>query len=109
MSNAIPTPGAGTNSSSTSSRSGTTKPPSMDELEAQIAASRQSLAATIDELTRKAAPKALVKRQVEEIRTTFYEATHTPQGDVRVERVAALATAGVLLVALGLWRRTRRV
>ena len=36
---------------------------SVDELRAEIAASRERLAGTIDELTTRAAPKALVQRQ----------------------------------------------
>ena len=53
---------------------------SVDELRAEIAASRERLAGTIDELTTRAAPKALVQRQSEVAKQRFAAATTTPQG-----------------------------
>ena len=44
---------------------------SVDELRAEIAASRERLAGTIDELTTRAAPKALVQRQSEVAKQRF--------------------------------------
>ncbi len=81
--------------------------PTIERLEADLETARRHLAGTIDELTRKAAPKAVIRRQVEMLRAKFDEATRTPDGQLRTERVAALAAAGVALVALGVWRRTR--
>jgi hypothetical protein len=33
------------------------------------------------------------------------DATHTPDGQLRPERVAALAAVGAALIGLGVWRR----
>ena len=81
--------------------------PSIPTLEAEIAANRERLARTVDELARKATPRAIMMRQVEDAKARFYSATHTPGGDLRVERVAAMAAAGVLVVTLVVWRRSR--
>ena len=80
---------------------------SVEAIEADIEATRQRLAGTIDELAFRAQPKEILRRQLEAARTSFYQATHTPEGDVRVERVGALAAAAVLLVSLAVWRRRR--
>ncbi len=85
-----------------------TTPATIERLEAELARSRQHLAGAIDELTRRAAPKAILQRQLDALRTRFDAATHTPTGELRTDRVAALAAAGVGLVALGIWRRRRR-
>ncbi len=82
--------------------------PSVKDLQAQIAASRERLAATIDELTTRAAPKALAARQAEVAKARFAAATTTPSGDLRTERIAAVAAAvAVLLVVRCLLKRRR--
>jgi hypothetical protein len=35
------------------------------------------------------------------------EATHTPTGELRIERIVAVVAAVVALVGLVVWRRTR--
>lgn len=82
--------------------------PTAAELEAQIAATRARLATTVDELVTRTQPKALARRQGENARLAFIDATHTQDGGLRVERLAAVGAAIVaLVVALGLLRRRR--
>lgn len=79
---------------------------SVEQLRAEIAASRERLAGTIDELTTRAAPRALMQRQSEAAKQRFAAATTTPQGDLRTERLAAVAAAvAVLLVVRCMLRR----
>jgi hypothetical protein len=81
-----------------------------DAIEAQIAVTRAHLASTIDELTVRAQPREIMRRQKESVKAKFVDATHTPEGNLRLERVGAIAAAGaaVLLVLAILHRRHRR-
>ena len=83
---------------------------SPDAIEAEIAQTRAHLASTIDELTVRAHPREIVRRQKESAKAKFVDATHTPEGDLRAERVGAMAAAGaaVLVVLTILHRRHRR-
>ena|SRR5450631_2650547 len=83
---------------------------SPDAIEAEIAKTRAHLASTIDELTIRAQPREIVRRQKESAKARFVEATHTPEGDLRVERIGAVLAAGsaVLLVLAILHRRYHR-
>ena len=83
---------------------------SPDQIEAEIAQTRAHLASTIDELTIRTQPREIVRRQKESAKARFVEATHTPEGDLRVERIGALAAAGAVVVGLLaiLHRRHRR-
>ena len=80
---------------------------SVDQIEAEIVAARVRLADTVDELQHRTAPKEVVRRQVEGLKAKLVDATQTPDGQLRTERVAALAAAAVALVGLGVWRRRR--
>ena len=80
---------------------------SVEQIEAEIAAARERLASTVDELHTRTAPKEIARRQVESLKARFDEATHTESGDLRTERVAGLAAAAVVLLGLGAWRRHR--
>ena len=86
------------------------KSPSPEAIEAEIAETRAHLASTIDELTARAKPREIVRRQKESAKAKFVDSTHTPEGDLRVERVGAMVAAGaaVLLVLAILHRRHRR-
>ncbi len=80
----------------------------MDRIEAEIGVTRQRLAETLDVLAVRAQPKEIARRQVESAKTKFDEATRTPDGELRIERVAGVVAAvSVLLVVLGLLRRRR--
>jgi hypothetical protein len=84
-----------------------TAPKSVEAIEAEIVAARQRLAGTVDELHARTAPKEIARRQAEAAKTKFAEATRTESGDLRTERVAALAAAAVAMIGLGLLRRRR--
>ena len=73
---------------------------SLDTIEAEIAETRAHLAATIDELSVRARPKEIVRRKVESAKAGLVEATHTPEGELRMERVAALAAGSAVLLGL---------
>ena len=93
---------------STGETGATTPAPTAAELEAQIAETRARLATTVDELVTRTQPKALARRQGENARLAFIDATHTQDGSWRVERLAAVGAAVLaLVVAIGLLRRRR--
>ena len=90
--------------------SGPTQPAdtrSVQEIEADIAAARGRLAGTVDELHARTAPKEIARRQAEAAKAKFTAATRTETGELRTERVGALAVAAVALIAVGLLRRRR--
>ncbi len=80
---------------------------SVQQLEAEISAARARLAGTVDELHIRTAPAEVARRQVQSLREKFTEATRTETGELRTERVAALAAAAVALLGLGALRRRR--
>ncbi|MBC7559926.1 MAG: DUF3618 domain-containing protein [Dermatophilaceae bacterium] len=82
---------------------------SPDAIEAEIAQTRAHLASTIDELAVRAQPREIVRRQTESVKAKVVESTHTPEGELRVERVGAIAAAvaAVLVVLAVLHRRHR--
>ena len=73
---------------------------SPDAIEAEIAATRAHLAATIDELSVRAQPREIARRKARSAKAGFVEATHTPEGDLRVERVGAVVAASAVLVGV---------
>ena len=83
---------------------------SPDAIEADIAVTRAHLANTIDELAVRSQPREIVRRQKESMKAKVVEATHTPEGNLRIERIGAIAAAGsaVLLVLAILHRRHHR-
>jgi len=82
---------------------------SPDAIEAEIVQTRAHLASTIDELAVRAQPREIARRQTESVKARVVDATHTPEGDLRVERVGAIAAAAaaVLVVLAVLHRRHR--
>src|SRR6476469_8562590 len=80
---------------------------SVGEIEADIAVTRARLASTIDELAVRAQPKEIARRQADSAMVKLNEATHTPTGELRIERIVAMVAAVVALVGLVVWRRTR--
>lgn len=82
------------------------KPKSAKEIEADLAATRQRLAGTIDELAFRAQPKELAKRQVETLKLALNDQTRTPDGELKTEKLAfGLGGLGTVLLLLGLIRR----
>ena len=78
--------------------------PSAEQLEAEIAQARDSLASTIEQLRAETTPQALARRGVGRVKGFFVD----EYGGVRPERVAAAAGVVVTLVVLRRWRRSRR-
>ena len=75
---------------------------SPDAIEAEIAATRAHLASTIDELAVRTRPREIARRQTESAKARFVESTHTPEGDLRVERVGVMAAASAVLLGLAI-------
>lgn len=81
---------------------------SIQSLEADLAARRDRLAGTVDELTSRLTPRALIAREKEAIKARIVAATTTPEGELRVERLAAVVAAVVVIVSLRVWSARRR-
>lgn len=80
---------------------------SIPALEAEITARRVRLATTIDELTHRVSPKTILHRQTEAAKARFADVATTPEGDLRVERVAAVVAVVAVVGGLLLYRRLR--
>jgi hypothetical protein len=80
------------------------------ELEAAIAARRAHLADTVDELVARAQPRAIARRSAAGVKARLVSATRTEDGELRSERIAAVAGALLAIVALLMLvgRRKRR-
>ena len=63
-----------------------TKARTAEQIEADIASTRQHLADTVDQLSQAAQPQAIARRQVEGAKASFARATRTETGELRVER-----------------------
>ena len=81
---------------------------SMTALEAEISARRDRLAQTIDELTHRVRPRTIVQRQTAAAKARFADVATTPEGDLRVERLAAVVAVVAVVGGLLLYRRLRR-
>lgn len=83
-------------------------PKSAKDIEAELAASRQRLAGTIDELAFRAQPKEVAKRQVESVKLKAGELTQGSDGKVDEDKIGKIvAGAGGVFLVLGLLRRVR--
>lgn len=80
---------------------------SADDIEAEIEATRARLASTVDELAARAQPKEIARRQSEAAKVKLTEATHTPDGQLRTERLAAVGAVVALILGLAIFRRLR--
>ena len=79
---------------------------SIEQIEADIATTRERLADTIDQLAYRAQPKQIARRQARSAQDALTEATRNPDGSLRTERITvALAATAVVLLAIGLLRR----
>ena len=77
-------------------------------IEARIAARNERLGGTVDELAARVSPQALMEHGKDTLKARFAAATTTPQGDLRVERIAAAAAVVAAFVALRIWGERRR-
>ena len=92
----------------TSAAAALVPPPSIPALEAEIAARRDRLARTIDELTDRVKPRNIIHRQTEAAKARFADVATTPEGDLRVERLAAVVAVVAVVGGYLLYRRLRR-
>ena len=83
-------------------------PVSIPALEAEITARRDRLAKTIDELTRRVSPKSILHRQTEAAKARFADVATTPEGELRVERIAAVVAVVAVVGGWLVYRRMRR-
>jgi len=81
---------------------------SAKQIEADLAATRERLAGTIDELAFRAQPKELAKRQAEDVKLKVGGFTHTPDGELDTQKIAmVLGGVAAVLLTIGLIRRAR--
>lgn len=83
-----------------------TSDPSVEQIEADIARTREELAQTVDELTARFDVKTRVQERVQEVRdrATDDQGRPTP---VTLAIGGAALTAVVAIVAVSIWRRRR--
>lgn len=81
---------------------------SVASLEAEVVARRERLAHTVDQLVVTASPKAILHRQVEAAKARFADVAQTPEGELRVERLAAVVAAVAVVGGLLAFRALRR-
>lgn len=77
-------------------------------IESDIEATRARLAGTVDELAVRLHPKEIGKRSLQDVKERARTATHTPDGGLRTERVAAVVAAMLAVVGLLAALRRRR-
>ena len=79
---------------------------STQEIEADLAATRDRLARTVDELAFRATPAEIKRRQVENLKTKVQHVAFDAHGNPRLDRIAvALGSVAGLALVLGLARR----
>ncbi len=88
--------------------SASTPPPSIATLDAELTARRERLAATIDELVEKASPRNILQRQAEAAKARWADVATTPEGELRVERLAVVVAVVTVVGGLVVYRRLRR-
>jgi hypothetical protein len=81
-------------------------PMTIASLEAEVAARRVRLAQTIDELTERVRPANIIQRKTEVAKQRFADVATTPEGELRVERLAAVVA---VVAVVGAWLVVRRV
>lgn len=82
--------------------------PSVTAIEKDIAGARSRLEVTVNELAYRAQPQVIAQRQADSLKRRLDTATHTPDGDLRIERIAAVAGAAVALVVVAVLVGRRR-
>lgn len=76
------------------------------EIEAELTATRQRLARTVDELAFRASPQEIKRRQVEALKLKANHAVFDASGAPRYDRLATgLAVVAGVAIVLGLARR----
>jgi hypothetical protein len=90
------------------SSSASTPAPTIASLDAELTARRERLAATIDELVEKASPRNIIHRQAEAAKARFADVATTPEGELRVERLAVVVAVVTVVGGIVVFRRLRR-
>lgn len=80
---------------------------SIRQIEADIEATRDQLAGTIDQLVYRTKPATIVQRQKAQALVALHDATYHRDGSLRTERVVAVSAAVIVLVVVGIYRRRR--
>lgn len=80
---------------------------SVRQIEEQIEASRDQLARTIDELVVRTKPANILAAQKASAMNQVRAFATTPEGDLKIERIAAVGAVVLGLLALSIYRRTR--
>jgi hypothetical protein len=78
------------------------------QLEQEIQARRDHLASTIDELTNRAKPKEVARRSAIGVQRKLQSFTHTPDGQLRSERLGAIGGAVLVIAGVMVFIRRRR-
>lgn len=78
------------------------------ELELELAARRARLAGTLDELMDRVTPKEIARHSVRGVKQKIDEQIRTPDGGLRLERIAAVAAATAAVIAVVVVARRRR-
>ena len=82
---------------------------STSAVEQEIQAARARLESTVNELAYRAQPHVIAQRQMQGLKLRLDQAIRTPDGDLRIERIGAVAAAAVaMLVVVRVVRRRRR-
>ncbi|MDF3045479.1 MAG: hypothetical protein K0R30_1707 [Ornithinibacter sp.] len=95
-------------STTTGAATATTQPPSISALEAEITVRRERLANTIDELTHRVTPRNILHRRTQAAKARFADVATTPEGHLRVERLAAVVAVVAVVGGVILYRRIRQ-
>jgi hypothetical protein len=77
------------------------------ELEAHIERTRARLVGTVDELATRLQPREIARRGATDLRARINWVVRTPDGSLRVERLAAIAAALAAMASLIVWNRRR--
>ena len=85
--------------------SGPDLPTDPAKLQREIDRRQEHLAATVDELSARVAPKEIARRTAADVQVKARAAVLDQDGALRVERVAAAGAAVLGLLGLALWRR----
>lgn len=83
--------------------SGAHTPRTVQDIQADIEATRDRLAGTVDEITTRAHPKNVAQR----LKESAVGLVVDPETGPRYDRIAAAAGVVVLLVGVRVWRRRR--
>ena len=84
------------------------KQPTPEELRAEITRRQENLAHTVDQLAARANPRALVDQGKSQARNAVKGVVFTEEGELRIERIAVMAGAIIVLIGLSIWNRSRR-